>query len=100
MRRLHVVREVLVELEPHQLGLPPGVVDLLRDGGGDPRLGHGDAVAKSHPEPAEPAQLVVLDGELGQRGRLDPPPLGPILVFPGPRGGGLLAPLPREDGVV
>jgi hypothetical protein len=99
MSCLHVVREVLVELEPDQLRLPPGVMDLLRDGRGDSSLGHGDAVAKRHPQPAQPAQLPVLDGELGQRGRLDPSPLGPILLVPH-RPRGLVVSLPREDGIV
>ena len=99
MSSLHVVREVLVELEADQLRLPPRVMDLLRDGRGDPGLGHGDAVAESHPQPAQPPQLLVLDRELGQRGRLDPPPLGLILLVPAPRRG-LLVPLPREDRVV
>lgn len=88
-----------MELEADQLRLPPGVMDLLGDGRGDSRLGHGDAVAKRHPQPAQPAQLLVLDRELGQRGRLDSPPLDPILLVPD-RPRGLVISLPREDGVV
>lgn len=99
MSSLHVVREVLVELEPNQLRFPPRVMDLLRDGRRDPGLGHRDAVSKGHPQPAQPPQLLVLDRELRQRGRLDPPPLGPILLVPTPRRG-LVVPLPREDRIV
>lgn len=99
MSSLHVVRKVLVELESDQLRLPPGVVDLLRDGQRDPRLGHGNAVAKSHTQPPQAPQLLVLDRELCQRGRPNPPPLDLILLLPSsPRV--LLVPLPREDGLV
>lgn len=73
-------------------------MDLLRDGLRDARLGHGDAVPKSHPQPPEATQLLVLDRELGQRGRPNPPPLHPVLlVLSSSRD---LIPLPGEDGLV
>ena len=56
----------------------------------------GDAVAARH---REPAQLLVLDHELGQSGRLAPPPLDPVLHIPcRPRG--LVVSLPREDDII
>lgn len=96
MGSLHVVGEVLVELETDQLGLPPGVVDLLRDGLRDPGLGHGDAVLQRHAHASQAAQLHVVHGELRQRGRPDPLPLDPVHLL----AVALPIPLPREDGLV